>query len=66
MRGERLGLVIHFDKRLPNISHIVYHRWQCLVQNQVSQGCTGQEQGPSHRLQAEQEASMPGVQEVCQ
>ena len=27
----RLTLVIPFDKRLPNISNIMRHRWQCLV-----------------------------------
>ena len=27
----RLTLVIPFDKRLPNISGIIHHRWQCLV-----------------------------------
>ena len=30
--SERINLVIPFDKRLPNISHILHHRWQCLVQ----------------------------------
>ena len=28
---ERITLVIPFDKRLPNISGILHHRWQCLV-----------------------------------
>ena len=28
---KRLTLVIPFDKRLPNISQILRHRWQCLV-----------------------------------
>ena len=28
---DRLILVIPFDKRLPNISGILHHRWQCLL-----------------------------------
>ena len=28
---SRLTLVIPFDKRLPNISGILHHRWQCLI-----------------------------------
>ena len=28
---SRLTLVIPFDKRLPNISSILHHRWQCLL-----------------------------------
>ena len=29
--SERLTLVIPFDKRLPNITTILHHRWQCLT-----------------------------------
>ena len=31
LEEDRVTLVIHFNKRLPNISSILHHRWRCLV-----------------------------------
>ena len=31
LEEDRVTLVIPFDKRLPNISSILHHRWRCLV-----------------------------------